>query len=64
LPYEGKKQSKNGGNEFNAYRVALQAVGEHKPGAAFKVPEPTGPDLGLRQGAEVASPWGEGTAPF
>lgn len=54
IQYEGKRQGKNGGNEFNAYRVAMQAIGQRDKEAAFKVPEMPS-DLGLVEGA--TDPW-------
>lgn len=57
IQYEGKRQSKNGGNEYNAYRIAHQAVGERRRDV-FKVPDTVEDDLGLVPGAtSAADPW-------
>ena len=64
VQYEGTRTPKNGGRDHNAYRVAVQAVGERNPDAAFKVPAASGPDLGLVAGAEQASVWSSEGAPF
>jgi hypothetical protein len=60
LQYEGQRQSRTGGNPYNAYRVAMQAVGPRDPGKAFKVPEEAD-DLGLLPGA-AQDPWTVGKA--
>jgi hypothetical protein len=65
IQYEGRRSPKNGGHEYNAYRIAHQAVGPRTPGAAFKVPDAV-PHDDLVPGA--ADPWqrpaDDDTAPF
>lgn len=57
LQYEGQRSPRNGGREYNAYRVATQAVGARTPDRAFKVPEgPVEDDLGLITGTDAS--WG------
>lgn len=60
LQYEGKRESRNGGNAYNAYRVAHAPVGDRRPAEAFKVPEHVEDD-DLLPGAAAASPWGDTT---
>lgn len=55
LQYEGQRQSRTGGNQYNAYKVVMQAVGPRDPENAFKVPEDPD-DLGILPGA-AQDPW-------